>query len=85
MRLLADQIGKLVDALLADHGGVHVGHEQPFAATNLVLHHNVNGLIAKRFAHPLRDGTVVVFTAGAKENVCCAAWVEPFWCARRAR
>ena len=85
MRLLPDQIGELVDALLADHGRIHVGHEQPFAPAGNVLHHDIDGLIAERFPHPLRNGTVVVLIARAKENVRRAVWGEPFWRARRPR
>ena len=32
MRLEADEIGQFVDALLLDHGRIHVGQEQPLAA-----------------------------------------------------
>ena len=85
MRLLPDQVGELVDALLADHGRIHVSHEQSFAAAGCLLHHHIDGLIAERFPHPLRNVTVVVFIAGAKENVRRAARGEPFGRARRPR
>ena len=40
--LLADEVGELVEAFLADHGGVHVGEEEPLAPSGRRLHHDVD-------------------------------------------
>ena len=40
--LESDMRGKLIDAFLADHGGVHVGEQQPPAPVRERLHHHVD-------------------------------------------
>ena len=58
-RFLADEIGKFVDAFLADHGGIHVGEQQSLAPSRRRLHDDVDRRIAKRFAQPIRNGAGV--------------------------
>ncbi len=41
MRLETCEIGKLVDAFLTDHGGIHVGDQQHLAPMRQRLHHHV--------------------------------------------
>ncbi len=40
--LQADDVGKFVDAFLADHGGIHIGDEEFLAAALRLLHHEVD-------------------------------------------
>ena len=42
VRLQAGVVGQFVDALLADHGGIHVGEEQPLAAGPVRRHDHVD-------------------------------------------
>ena len=44
--LLADEIRELVEAFLADHGGIHVGEEQPLAPSRRRLHDDVDRHVA---------------------------------------
>ena len=50
MRLQAGEVGQLVDAFLADHGGIHVGEKKLLAPGCPRLHDNVDRQIAARFA-----------------------------------
>ena len=50
MRLEAGEIGQLVDAFLADHGGIHVGQQKPLAPDAGRLHDNVDRQVAARLA-----------------------------------
>ncbi len=55
MRLHAGEIGELVDAFLADHGGIHVGEKKLLAPDRLRLHDNVDWQIAAHFAQACFD------------------------------
>ena len=48
MRLQAGEIGQFVDALLADHGGIHVGQKKLLAPERDRLHDNVDRQVAAR-------------------------------------
>ena len=50
MRLQPGKIGQLVDAFLADHGGIHVGEKKLFAPERGGLHDNVDRQVAARLA-----------------------------------
>ena len=54
-----DMVGEFVDALLADHGGIHVG-EKLLAPRRLRLHHHVDRQLPQRRAQPLGDRGGVV-------------------------
>ncbi len=60
MRLQADIIRQLVDAFLADHGGIHVGQQKLLAPQRPGLHHNVDRQIAPRLAQAGFDGADVL-------------------------
>ena len=47
MRLLADFSGEFVNTFLADHGGIHVGEQEPLAPPFRLLHDDINGGIAE--------------------------------------
>ena len=51
LRLQAREVGKLVDAFLADHGGIHVGEEKPLAAVLRRLNDDINA-VAERWRNP---------------------------------
>ncbi len=59
MRLHPDIIGKLVDAFLADHGGIHVGEEKPLAPAARTLHDDVDRSAGQRRAHAIGEGAAV--------------------------
>ncbi len=63
MRLQAGKIGELVNAFLANHGGIHVGQEKPLAPGDDRLHHDINRQVAAHLAQPRLDDVelVVVF------------------------
>ena len=50
MRLQPGEIGELVDAFLADHGGIHVGEKKLLAPGALRLHDDVDRQVAARLA-----------------------------------
>jgi len=50
VRFQAGEIGQLVDAFLADHGGIHVGQKKLLAPERDRLHHNVDRQVAARLA-----------------------------------
>ena len=50
MRLQPGEVGELVDAFLADHGGIHVGQKKLLAPDGLRLHDDVDRQIAARLA-----------------------------------
>ncbi len=74
-RLQADVVGKLIDAFLPDHGGVHVGNEQPLAPRGGRLHDDVDRQVPQRGAQPLGD-RFVVRAARRKEKVGGDAGIE---------
>jgi hypothetical protein len=49
-------VGQLVDAFLADHGGVHVRQEQALAPPVQGLHHHVDGPVPQGGAQERLDG-----------------------------
>src|ERR1700759_2557483 len=63
MRLQPDKVGKLVDAFLADHGGIHVGQKKLLAPCRDRLHDNIDRQVAARRAEPVGDGADVVLAA----------------------
>ena len=66
MRANAGAVGEFVDALLLDHGGIHVGDKQPLAALRDRLDHDVNGLICKRLPQPRAKAGKIV---AVEENI----------------
>ncbi len=77
---MADEVGEFVYALLADHGGIHVGEKKPLAARGRLLHDDIDRHRAERRAHARCQGAVVavvVFAGGAKRNVDRSAGIEP--------
>ena len=44
----ADVIGQFVDAFLADHGGIHIGEEQPLAAMCERLQDHIDEAVPER-------------------------------------
>ena len=74
-RLDADEVGKLVDTFLTNHGRVHVGEKQPLAATDHRLHDDVDRQVSERFAQPL-DDRAAIFRVG-KWNVGGNAIEQP--------
>ena len=56
MRLQPGKIGQLVDAFLADHGGVHVGQKKLLAPRRLRLHDDVDRQVAAHLAQTGFDG-----------------------------
>ena len=50
MRLQPGKVGKLVDAFLADHGGIHVGQKKLLAPRGLWLHDDVDRQVAAHLA-----------------------------------
>ena len=74
MPLDPDMIRELVDAFLSDHGEVHVGQEQRFAAAGGPLHHDVDGGARECRAHPVGkraavDCSGVVDRSGVVDNL----------------
>ncbi len=76
MLLQADEVGELVDAFLADHGGVHVGEEQLLAAPGGRLDGDVEGHARQRGAQLIGDGAVVGARGGCERNVGGDAGIE---------
>ncbi len=56
MGFQAGEIRQLVDAFLADHGGIHVGEKKLLAPGDLRLHHDVDRQVAARLAQAVGDG-----------------------------
>ncbi len=56
MRLEPDKIGQLVDAFLADHGGIHVGQKKLLAPGDRRLHHDIDRQVPARFAQAVSCG-----------------------------
>ena len=56
MRFQAGEVGELVDAFLADHGGIHVGEKKLLAPERPRLHDNVDRQVAARLAQAAFDG-----------------------------
>ncbi|GAA0005708.1 hypothetical protein BRDID11002_57110 [Bradyrhizobium diazoefficiens] len=71
MGLHPDEICELVDAFLADHGGIHVGEKKLLAPDAGWLHDDVDRQVAAKLAQPLFDGVTVAFevTVGAEGNI----------------
>ena len=71
MRLHPDEIGELVDAFLADHGGIHVGEKKLLAPEADRLHDDIDRQVAAQLAEPLLDGVTVGFevTVGAERDI----------------
>ena len=75
MRLEPGEVGELVDAFLADHGGIHVGEEQFLAPAVCGLNHHVDRPAAERRTQPLCH----IPEIGAVEgDVCGDAGRKPF-------
>ena len=72
MGLHPDEIGELVDAFLADHGGIHVGEKKLLAPEADWLHHDVDGQVAAKLAQPLVDGVAVAFGLSAPKGMSTA-------------
>ena len=75
MRFQPGIVGQLVDAFLADHGGIHVGDEQPLAPGGEGLHHDVDRRGRERGAHAFGD-RFVVGAVRRKGNVDGDAGIE---------
>jgi hypothetical protein len=82
MILEADEIGELVDAFLADHGGIHVGEEQALHAPRGGLHDDVDGKPAEGDAHGLGEDAVVRSSPRCERNVGGDALGENRGCVR---
>jgi hypothetical protein len=69
-------LGKLVDAFLADHGGIHIGEKELLAPGGCALHHHVNQRAGKRPPRAIgkRMQTVV---RSDKRNIRGHAGCEP--------
>ena len=65
VRLQSSEVGQLVDALLADHGGIHVGEKKLLAPGSNRLHDNVDRQVAAR---PLQAGFDRLDIAGAGDR-----------------
>ena len=63
-----DIVGEFVNALLSDHGGVHVSKEQLLAPIDSPLHHNIN---ADGHAQVFGDCALVYASFRGKGNVDC--------------
>src|SRR3954454_23940714 len=77
MRFQAGEIRQLVDAFLANDGGIHVGEKKLLAPEGLRLHHDVDRQIAARLPQPILDRAQVL-TAG--EGNVDGHFVEQPWC-----
>ena len=64
--LLADEIRQLVDAFLADHGGIHVGEKKLLAPSCRRLHHDIDRRVAASPRATASRRRVVVLAAGVK-------------------
>ena len=83
VRLEPHIIGELVDAFLADHGGVHVGDEQPLAPARQRLHHHVDRAVAVQAAKLIGDARLPGLPSGRKGMSAAIARREPSWRRRR--
>ena len=59
MRLQPGEVGQLVDAFLADHGGIHVGEKQLLAPVGPRLHDDVDRRSPRASRRRFCDGLVV--------------------------
>src|SRR5262249_31979625 len=75
--LQSDLVGELVDAFLADHGGIHVGEEKPLAPMGQWLHHHVDRLGSKRGSQPLGQYPSIDRRVGCEANVRRGTGREP--------
>jgi tRNA dimethylallyltransferase len=75
LRPFAGKIRQFVDAFLADHGGIHVGHKKLLAPDGLRLHQNVDGQVAARPAQAPFDCRDVL--AAFEGDVGCDFVVQP--------
>ena len=63
MVLQPREIRELVDAFLADHGGIHVGQKQLLAPGGDRLHNDIDRQVAARRAQAIGDGADVVLAS----------------------
>src|SRR3569833_1289172 len=82
MRFQSDKVGELVDALLTDHGGVHVGEEQLLLAMRGGLDDDVDRMLAESRAQLPGERALVECGIRAKGMGGGSARALP---ARRAR
>ena len=75
VRFQADIVRELVDALLANHGGIHVGDEQLLASPGERLNHKVNRQVSERGVQPFGDD-FVVRTTRRKQKIGGNAGIE---------
>ena len=64
-----NKIGKLVNAFLADHGGVHVGEEKSLAAVSCGLHDDVERTTRDGGPDHFRQLALVIFAGRGKGDV----------------
>ena len=62
-----DKIGQLVDAFLADHGGIHVGQKKLLAPGDRRLHHDINGQVLARFAQAVSCGSDILAAVAERD------------------
>lgn len=77
MRLEPDEIGEFVNAFLADHGGIHVSHEQLLAPANCRLHHDIDFRTRERGANAVGELTLVCAGFRGKGDVGGDTMVQP--------
>ena len=76
--LYTQVVGKLVDAFLTDHGGIHVGKKELLAPARCGLDHNVDWGTAERRADRFGVRTKVAIRR-RKGNIGCDTGGEPDW------
>ena len=59
-------VGELVDAFLADHGGIHVGEKKPLAPVGFALHHHVERAVVEGGPHAIGNARVSAVAPGSK-------------------
>ena len=87
MRLQPGEIGQLVDAFLADHGGIHVRQKKLLAPCRDRLHHNVDRQVAARLLQAGFDRLDVIraLDRAVEGNVDCDLVEQPLRRSRRGK
>ena len=75
--LLADEIRELVEAFLADHGGIHVGEQQPLAPSGGRLHDDIDRHVPDDVAEALRGDAILASRRRNEGDVDRDAGREP--------
>ena len=75
--LQANEIGEFVDAFLSDHGGIHVGEEQPLAPALGELDHDIDRRAGEREPYLIGDRPKVSAGVGREGKVGCDALIQP--------